>query len=107
MPHDLIKYSQEINNDARNKDFYDSEKFKGASVHVMPIIRHAYYMKNQALFDFETEESEQEMAEEAKEESSLPEVVSQPSGPMKKGDSEKGIESGSGAISVIEQLQAK
>jgi len=62
MPHDLMKYQQELNNDLRTKDFYDSDKFDGASVHVMPIIRHAYYMKDQAHFDFETQESDQESA---------------------------------------------
>lgn len=54
MPHDLIKYQQELNSDPLKKDFYDTDKFKEASVHAMPIIPHAYYMKNQAQFDFET-----------------------------------------------------
>ena len=106
MPHDLMKYQQELHNDPRTKDFYDSEKFDGASVHVMPIIKHAYYMKNQAQFDFETQESDQESAggqrkEDVKEENNAPDVASQPSG-ANKGDSEKGIESGSGAISIIQ-----
>lgn len=59
MPEDLLKYEHEEQQDIIHKSkLFDKERFKGVSVHLMPLARNAFYTKimKSSITDFDNSE---------------------------------------------------